>query len=254
MNDLFNENKVDTAVKLLKLYEPVNGYFVADSGGKDSSVMRDLCKRAKVKAQYHYNITTVDPPELTRFIHEHHPETKWLRPLLTMRQAIIKKRFPPTRIARFCCQYLKEWYQPDGTILMGIRRKESVKRGKRKQFEMLHNSGTFSIFPIFEWSNEDIWDYIKNNNVKVCELYNEGYKRLGCVMCPLKGAAGMKKDAKRWPHIAKMYKKAFQIVVEQGIERGKEFTNWQSGEDVFNWWITNPRRKKKDKNQVDLIK
>ena len=50
------------ALELLKLNCPPEGYYVAFSGGKDSTVMFDLVKRAKVKYDAHYNFTTVDPP------------------------------------------------------------------------------------------------------------------------------------------------------------------------------------------------
>lgn len=243
MNNLFNENKADIVIKLLKQYEPVNGYHVAFSGGKDSIVLYDLCVKAKVKFQTHYNITTVDPPELTRFIHKEYPDVKWLPPVITMRQAIIKKQYPPTRIVRYCCQFLKEWYRPDGIMLMGIRKKESTKRGKRNMFEMLHKSGTFSIFPMFEWDNNEIWEYIKINNLKVCSLYDEGYKRLGCVMCPQKGSKGMKADAERWPKIANNYKKWFQEMFDHWTAKGKSFKNWKSGNDIYEWWITEPKKK-----------
>ena len=53
--------------------------------------MLALCKMAGVRFDSHYNITTVDPPELVKFVREAHPETELVRPQMTMRELIVKK-------------------------------------------------------------------------------------------------------------------------------------------------------------------
>jgi len=37
--------------------------------------------------------------------------------------------------------------------------------------------------PISFWKEEDIWDYIKTNNLEYSKIYDMGYKRTGCMFC-----------------------------------------------------------------------
>ena len=59
--DLFGtvRDKVKIAQERLKAFEPSEGYYVADSGGKDSACVLVLCKMAGVRFDSHYNITTI---------------------------------------------------------------------------------------------------------------------------------------------------------------------------------------------------
>jgi len=61
-------DKVEDAIRRLRTFEPDDGYFQTYSGGKDSIVLNKLCEMAGVKRDIHYSVTTVDPPELVRFI------------------------------------------------------------------------------------------------------------------------------------------------------------------------------------------
>ena len=106
---LFGEiDKVDLAIRRIKLHEPPEGYYVAFSGGKDSCVILDLVKRAGVKFSAHLNITTVDPPEVLKFVRQNYPEVTMEKPKISMKKLIEKKGILPTRLARYCCAEFKE--------------------------------------------------------------------------------------------------------------------------------------------------
>ena len=86
---LFREiDKVDLAIRRIKLHEPPEGYYVAFSGGKDSCVILDLVKRAGVKFDAHINLTTVDPPEVIRFVRQQYPEVTMEKPEISMKKLI----------------------------------------------------------------------------------------------------------------------------------------------------------------------
>lgn len=108
-NTLFGKiNKVEQAIAKIRLHEPANGYYVAFSGGKDSCVILDLVKRAGVKFDAHINLTTVDPPEVIRFVRQQYPEVTIEKPKMSMKKLIEKKGILPTRLARYCCAEYKE--------------------------------------------------------------------------------------------------------------------------------------------------
>lgn len=92
---------------------------------------------AGVKYEAHYHITSVDPPELTRFIREQHKDVIQDRPRYSMRQLIIKLGFPPTAQCRYCCRELKEVNGIGRVTMTGTRWAESVRRK--------HSHGTVSI-------------------------------------------------------------------------------------------------------------
>ena len=251
--DIFGvtRDKVQMAFERIKTFEPPEGYYVAFSGGKDSVVILDLVKRSGVKFDAHYNITGIDPPELYYFIRDQHPEVQRHRPEMTMWALIVKKRMPPTRRVRYCCEYLKERGGTGRKVITGIRWAESTRRGQRRMTEHCFKDGTKTyLHPIIDWIDSDVWDYIHTNNLPYCSLYDEGFVRLGCIMCPI-SSRSQKEEAARWPRYKDKFLKAFDACLEKRRADGLK-TSWEKPEQMMAWWLDNAEHRE-DPDQTVLF-
>lgn len=236
-------NKVEVAIMRLQQFQPSEGYFLAFSGGKDSVVIYDLAIRAGVKFDAHYNITGIDPPELVKFIRQNYPLMTWEKPLESIWSLVARKGLP-RRNSRYCCEYLKEHSGAGRTVVTGIRWAESARRHKRKMVESCRwVKAKFFIHPIIDWSASEVWEYIKMYALPYCSLYDEGFHRLGCILCPMTTKAQAERDIARWPKIAEAWFRATVRYFNTGAEATKKF---ESPEALFQWWISRKSNKPQD--------
>ena len=84
----------------------------------------------------------------------------------------------------------------------------------RNMVEQCYAKKKTTVNPIIDWTEEDVWEFL-NDVAKVphCELYDEGWTRLGCIGCPLQGRKGMLRDFERWPRYKQKYIKAFDRMI-----------------------------------------
>ena len=275
-NTLFGViDKVKIAIDRLWTFEPAEGYYLAFSGGKDSQCIYHLAKEAGVKFDAHYNLTTVDPPELVYFIRENYPDVSIDKPKKTMWQLIIENGGPPTRIQRYCCRELKERGGEGRITVTGVRWAESIRRKNtrglaefmgekvkdmvlfsdndemRQMMENCQKKGKFVLNPIIDWEDADVWEYIHSRGLKYCKLYDEGFTRLGCIGCPMAGKNRIN-EFKRWPKYKAQYIRTFDKVVKNRKAKGMKCI-WETAEDVMNWWIYGTEKKHELEGQIDLF-
>jgi phosphoadenosine phosphosulfate reductase len=249
-------DKVQIAIERLKTFEPIEGYYLAFSGGKDSCVLKDIAIRAGVKFTCHYSVTAIDPPDLIRFIKQYHKGTKFERKSPNMLHRMIVKGYP-TRQVRWCCEYLKEKAGSGRTVLTGIRWAESPRRKLRKMVEgcMTDKSKRF-IHPIIDWTDEDVWEYHRRYGLPYCKLYDEGWIRLGCLMCPMVENDKRANEAARYPQYARVFRIFFRRMHARMVDRDREhYKNFKDGDELFNWWLyeMGKNKKKEDSSQMSLF-
>lgn len=237
------------AERLAMNYDPDDGYFLAFSGGKDSQALYHVAVLGGVKFKAHMNLTSVDPPEVIRFVKKQYPDVALTKPKDSIYNIAVKMGILPTMRTRWCCQEFKEMAGAGKVTLIGIRKQESTRRAKRKEVEIsnhkfqgtleqlddyreeqnekrrkkrsqkrdgvnitnatdektlgcIHGKESLLISPIIDWTESDVWEFL-NNVVCVphCELYDQGWHRIGCINCPMASHKQKLIENERWPHV-----------------------------------------------------
>jgi len=246
------EDKIQQAIMLIQTYEgqalqlSPDGYYVCFSGGKDSIVMAKLFEMAGVKYTLNYSNVTIDPPELVQFLKKNYPQTVWHSQGKPLPLAMVDgANGPPTRVQRWCCERYKEQGGSGAFKSIGVRAEESSRRKGMWQSVTMHRTDhTPMLSPILYWTEVDIWQFIRKNNMPYCSLYDEGFKRLGCVGCPMPGPTGMARDFARWPKYEILWRRGFQKWWDKykGVPRrdghARSIEMFPTVNDAWQWWIS----------------
>lgn len=232
--------KMASDMSLRRYKQPL---VITYSGGKDSDVLLHLAGAAGIPYEVLHSLTTADAPETVRHVldtfrrleldgvrcdvdtHKRPDGTN-----VTMWNLIPRKLMPPTRLMRYCCAVLKETGGRGRWIATGVRWAES-----QKMMENCQLKGTRVINPIIDWQESDVWDYATAEKICMNPLYCEGFRRIGCIGCPMAWKQRYK-EFERYPKIKAAYVRAFDRMLAERQKRGLP-CDWQTGVDVMHWWM-----------------
>lgn len=257
--------KIEYSVGLIRKAErmalrldPENGFYNTFSGGKDSQCLYHLVKMAGVRHKTYMNLTSVDPPEVIRFVKTQYPDVELIKPKMSIYEMAKKKHFLPTMRFRWCCAEFKETSGVGKVTLVGIRKEESARRAKRGEISTnikgKSSEETFDQFseheekmvtcvggkdkilvsPIIYWTEKDVWEFLNVNNIPHCKLYDKGYKRIGCILCPMSNYKCKLRDIERFPHVKRKWLETIQYLIGNGYL----IRNFSDAETGFRWWIS----------------
>ncbi|MFV0527616.1 MAG: phosphoadenosine phosphosulfate reductase family protein [Lachnospiraceae bacterium] len=248
--------------------------IVTDSGGKDSAVCRELTRRAGVPYELMHNLTTADAPQTIYYIRARFREAEmagvrcsintphYKGQRISMWNLIPLKKIPPTRVARYCCEVLKEGGGANRFITTGVRWAESRKRkanrgiyenfranknkkiilnndndDRRQLFEACQIKGKHLCNPIVDWEDRDVWEYIHAEHILVNPLYEMGFFRVGCIGCPMAGKQRYY-EFSLFPTYERAYRQAFKKMLEvRKLEGKNNARGWTDADAVFRWWM-----------------
>ena len=227
--------KLDATIAFLREYEPKEGYYLAFSGGKDSVALLQCTRLAGVKFEARYNMTTIDPPEVTRFIRREFPEVIWNVPEVPFWK-LVERRGLPARNVRWCCREFKEIGGVGRIVLLGLRAEESARRAKRGVFAPCHRKRKWFLSPLMNWTEAEVWAFHEQEGLPHCSLYDEGWSRIGCVVCPFE--PNVERSMERWPVFWRLTQKASAVYWAQSDTAQ---SRWGTAEEFWQWWMHRER-------------
>lgn len=185
---------------------------LSSSLGAEDQVLTDLM----LKIDKNANIFTLDTGRL-------HPETYDVMDATNLKYGVkinvffplnddvqelystqgINGHFESIENRKRCCgirkiEPLKRALKPLKVWITGLRATQSVTRVDMPVVEWDENFEVIKVNPLINWSEEDVWDYIKANNVPYNKLHDQGFPSIGCAPCTRAIKPGEDIRAGRW--------------------------------------------------------
>jgi len=104
---------------------------------------------------------------------------------------------------KLCCHIrkiepLKRATQGYKIWIAGLRREQSITRMNLQPVEWDAANQLIKVHPLYNWTEDDVWNYIKKNDVPYNELHDRGYPSIGCEPCTRAVKSGENLRDGRW--------------------------------------------------------
>ena len=171
----------------------VSKVAVAWTGGKDSTLVlaiwREILKVERERSPLALSVDTgVKFPEVMAF--RDHLALEWGVDLKVVRPEVDVDRYPVAENPVTCCTDLKIKPLQKAiadlgiqVLITGIRRDEHPSRAGRQEVEVRKNPCHTVLNPILEWVEVDIWSFTTAHMIPFNNLYEKGYRSIGCRPC-----------------------------------------------------------------------
>lgn len=159
------------------------------TGGKDSTVLLHLIK-SMYKENIPFMIITVDTAVIFNEVYDFikRLQDEWGLEIITLKNEDAKSVIESNKGREECCYLLRTKVLEDGikkygvrALMTAIRWDEQSSYTDEKYFS--EEGDHVKVNPVLHFMEKDIWEYIKTNNVPYCELYDKGYRSIGCIPC-----------------------------------------------------------------------
>ena len=117
----------------------------------------------------------------------------------------------PARDYRWCSEvcklkplrnFIEMHYEDDVLSFVGIRKYESFNRATKKRvYRNTYVKKQINALPIFHWSSLHVWIYLLREKAPYNKLYEKGFDRIGCFMCPAMEMGEIYKIKKEFPEL-----------------------------------------------------
>ena len=91
--------------------------------------------------------------------------------------------------------------------------------------------------PIYKFTDSEVWEFIQDRGMKYNPLYDKGFKRVGCLGCPM--SSKQVDELEMYPKYKEQFIRTFDKMLERRKSLGKDDSigKWTSGEAVYKWWV-----------------
>lgn len=130
------------------------------------------------------------------------PEASHVQRLVAAHGPNLFRESVPLRL--LCCQVrkvlpLQRHLAGLDAWITGLRRDQWATRTNIRKVEIDHDHGAIvKLNPLAEWTEDEVWDYVREHDVPYNSLYDRGYTSIGCAPCTRAIAPGEAARAGRW--------------------------------------------------------